>query len=178
MKLSLLTNKYFWYDLKYYISAFFNPRQKWLTKKIPKRWMDKPELIWLVLSEILVHYVEKEEGLYSPDRYKEDLEKGHITQEYFDGIVKRDKELRAAYDYIKSKPELEKQLQDAYPERGSFEDTFVKDGEHYRMRTCEELYGCSFAEAYKEVHKIEAKIQKEDQKALQTIIKYREYLWT
>jgi hypothetical protein len=181
MKLSLLTNKYFWFNLKYSISAFFNPRQKWLTKKIPNTWMDKTELIRVLLFECLIHYVEQEDGLDRMHLLKDDLKKGYIDQAYYDIDLLREKELLAAYKHIKVRDQLEREAFDAYPKCRQ-DDIFVKDencklGSYY-MKSCEELYGCSFEEAYGKCMQLENELEEKDEKALQTILKYRSYLWT
>jgi len=49
---------YFWREIGYKISCFFNPRQKWL--KIPRDYHDKPELIEHCLFTCLIHYCEVE----------------------------------------------------------------------------------------------------------------------
>ena len=178
-KLKLLTNRLFWLDIKYCISAFFNPRQKWLTKKIPTTWCDKTTLIPLVLFECLRHYVE-EEGLMSPDVYRKEYEDGYISETYRDKMIKVVTELREAYDHIVNRPWLEAEMYDAYPRTIEPNMEYFVKGEdgNYTMRSCEELYGCSYKEAYAKQQKLEKLLEKRDLKAMQTIVKYYEYLWT
>lgn len=57
------TYPWFWKDLKYSISSFFFPRNKWASKLIPRKWSDKPELIQEFLFAALIDYVEQEEGI-------------------------------------------------------------------------------------------------------------------
>lgn len=52
-----------WFDAKEQLSERMFPRQRWLTKRIPRRWMDKTELIPEVLFATLIHFVEQEDGL-------------------------------------------------------------------------------------------------------------------
>lgn len=52
-------SKHFWVRLWRIICDFFNPKQRWL--KIPRGWVDKPELIESVLFQALLDYVEGEE---------------------------------------------------------------------------------------------------------------------
>lgn len=179
-KLKRLTYVYFWLDIKYSISAFFRPRQAWLTKKIPKTWCDKTSLIPLLLFECLVHYIEEEEGLMSTDGYLKEYEDGHISKEYCDKMVKMATELREAYDHIKARPCLEQEMFDAYPKRLDLAMDHFKKNEngHYVLRSCEELYGCSYKQAYAKQQKLETLLAKKDLKAMQTIVKYHEYLWT
>ena len=179
---SLLFNSFYWWDLKYKIEAFFNPRQKWLTKTIPNTWCDKVTLIPHLLFSCLVHYVEDEKGLQDHIDWTEDLEKGHVSQEYVDNLKETDSELRSVYNYIKTeRPDLEKQHQNSYPTRKSkgVDDLFVEteDG-NLTMRSCEDLYGMPYKEAYAETHRLEALIEEKDMWAMQTIIKHYQKMWT
>ena len=101
MNYKRLFSRYFWKDLQYSIAAFFNPRQKWLTKHIPNTWMDKPELIKDVLFACLIHYVEEEQGLRDASFYEQDLKEGHISQEYYDHTTTVNNDLREVYVYLK-----------------------------------------------------------------------------
>jgi hypothetical protein len=48
----------------------------------------------------------------------------------------------------------------------------------YRMKSVEEIYGMSYEEAYREVHRLEKLIEDKDTEAMIGIIKNRQYLWT
>ena len=179
---SLLFNSFYWWDFRYKLEAFFNPRQKWLTKTIPNTWCDKVTLIPHLLFSCLIHYVEDEKGLQDHIDWTEDLEKGYISQEYVDSVKNTDNELREVYNYIKTeRPELEKQHKNSYPTPSSKEinDLFVKveDG-NYTMRSCEDLYGMSYKEAYAETYRLEALIEEKDMWAMNTIIKHYQKMWT
>ena len=179
---SLLFNSFFWWDVRYRISAFFNPRQKWLTKTIPNTWCDKVTLIPHLLFACLTHYVEDEKGLQDHTDWTEDLEKGYISQEYVDSVKNTDNELREVYNYIKTeRPELEKQHENSYPTPSSkaINDIFVKEEDgNCTMRSCEELYGMPYKEAYAEVRRLEALIEEKDMWAMKTIIKHYQKMWT
>lgn len=179
---------FYWKDKWWKLMAWFNPRQKWLTKKIPNTWCDKTELIPLILFEILTDFVENEDGLESiwGERYLNDP---HVSEEYRQQREPIRKELEEIYEYIKNeRPLLQKQLDEAYPvpvNGGDFfdrcEEVLEDDGKtvkHYRMKSCEEIYGKSFQEAYADVHRIEALIEDKDTWAMTGIIKNRAYLWT
>lgn len=120
MNIKRVFSKYFWNDIWYKITAFFNPRQKWLTKHIPNIWKDKPELIQDILFACLVHYVEEENGLHDESFYKKDLDEHYISKEYYDHSVEWNNDLREVYNYIKTeRPKLEKRstfenVQDMY----------------------------------------------------------------
>lgn len=111
MNYKRLFSRYFWSNQWYKITAFFNPRQKWLTKHIPNTWKDKPELIQDILFACLIHYVEEEEGLRDASFYEQDLKDGHLSQEYYDGSVEINNDLREIYNYIKvERPVLESNI--------------------------------------------------------------------
>lgn len=84
------------------LKSYLFPQQKWLTKKIPKTWEDKPELIRNILFEILVNYVEEEEGLQDQWDWEKEICAGHVSDKYVADIKKHDGELRAAYQYVKN----------------------------------------------------------------------------
>jgi Mn-dependent DtxR family transcriptional regulator len=46
------------------------------------------------------------------------------------------------------------------------------------MRSCEELYGMPYKEAYAEVRRLEALIEEKDMWAMNTIIKHYQKMWT
>ena len=179
---SLLFNSFYWWDIRYRIEAWFNPRQKWLTRTIPNTWCDKVTLIPHILFTCLVHYVEKEEGLKDQVDWSDDLAKGYVSQEYVDNVKTSDSELRAVYDYIKvERPALEEQYEHSYPTHSSkgINDLFVKNEDgNCTMRSCEEMYGMSYKEAYAETHRLEALLDERDMWAMQTIVKHYQKLWT
>jgi hypothetical protein len=105
------------------IKEFFSPKQRWLIKKIPNHWMDKPELIQLVLFETLIDYVENEEGLKDQFDFSEDLQAGYIEQEYVDNVKAVDGELRRVYNYIKNERQT---LEESYDYR-VYEEMDKKD---------------------------------------------------
>jgi hypothetical protein len=179
--LSLIFNSFFWWDLKYQISASFNPRQKWLTKSIPNTWCDKTTLIPHLLFECLIHYVEKEEGLRDQTDWSEDLKAGYVSQEYINTLKTRDTLLRAVYNYVKTeRTELEAAGGDSYPiPLSPTKDLFFKNEDGNRtMRSCDDVYGMSYAEAYAEANRLEKLIEEKDLWAMNIIVQYHQYLWT
>lgn len=124
-------------------------RQKWLTDKIKGDWMDKDHIIEIVLFESLIHYVEKENGLNPPQYdWSDDLRKNHVTQEQVNVFKKRQKELKNAYLYLKNeRPALEHQVE-------NWDGTNVN-----------------------EYLTLEESLFKKDTKIMNTIVKYRGYLW-
>jgi hypothetical protein len=170
-------SSYFWHNIKYQISAWFNPRQKWLTKTIPNTWCDKVTLIPNLMFTCLIHYVEDEEGLQDEVDWSQDLKEGYVSQEYINDCQNRDALLRQVYNYVKTeRPMLKKQHDDSYP---ATDDFFIKNEDgHYTMKRCEELYGMPFEEAYAETNRLEKLIEENDLWAMNAIVKYHQHMWT
>jgi len=124
-------------------------QQKWLTDKLKGDWMDKELIIEIALFESLIHYVEKEDGLNDAAYdYSYELEKGHIDQKTANANKKRQKELKNAYLYLKNeRPALQYQVD-------NWGGTNVNE---YLI--------------------LEESFLKKDTKIMNTIIKYRGYLW-
>jgi hypothetical protein len=150
------------YDKLIYV---LNPRQKWLTSKIPKHWQDKPELLRDIMFAIFVNYIEDEcNGKLDPDEFNNDLANGYISLKYVEEHVKRSNELNEIYNYIKfERPKLENDLANSYP------DVEIDQFSNIISRSYDE---------YKKAFEIEKEISISDKWALQTILDYREYLYT
>lgn len=90
------------------IRNWFNPRQKWLTKKIPNHWIDKDTLWEICILEGIKHYVEGEDALNN-------FETSQRDPEYPDHQKKFDREVSKMYEEITvALPKLEKQLEWAW----------------------------------------------------------------
>jgi hypothetical protein len=167
-------NKHYWWDLKCNLQCLFNPKQKWLTKKIPRTWCDKPELIQSLLFEILVHYVEEEDGLREID-HGDAVKAGHMSQEFVDEFIETNKQLFDAYHYIKeTRPVLEKAYYSALPSVKNWKDMFVplENGNfHMRASTPEEK------DAYATARSIEDDMDARDKNTLKTIVEHYKTLW-
>lgn len=157
------------YNVKWAICNFFNPKQKWLTKKISNSWQDKVELMRTLLFEMVVHFVEKEMEI--------------VDWDATEGHQQVAAELREVYKYIKEeRPALEKELDAAYPPMRN--DWFKKSDEPVREVDGVKFYTYNFTtteeekKCYERVHEIEAKIDELDQKHLHTIINNRQAMWT
>mgnify|MGYP006123807597 FL=1 len=181
MKLKLLFNSHYWFDVKYKIKSFFYPQQEWLTDLIPNTYCDKTELIPRILFACLVDYVEVEldsEHHHSLGYdFKEELKKGWVSKEYAELHMKKDAKLLKAYNYIKTgRDHIEARIDAAYPPRQDWEDMFKKSKEkegYYEMTISEERSAC-----YKEVNRLEAIKLDKDKWCMRVIIRYHEYLWT
>jgi len=133
-----------------------------LTKKIPNQWTDKDELIRIILFEMIVNFVESEEGVYDMD-FTKDLENKWVSQEYVDGVEARNQKIRDIYDYIKiERPRLEKCMIDSCPDIGDFGSLAA------HMRQAD----------YSEAIRYDKLVEDSDDAALKGIIELRGYLWT
>ena len=180
MNIHRLFSKYFYWDLKYKISAFFNPRQKWLTKKIPRTYCDKPELIRDILFNCLENFVSEDgEDCFNVADWEWSEEKKESRRK-----------LELAMDIIKVQiPAKQKELDDRWEADVS---TTVSDFLERRLedkKTCE-IDGKTVTtyalkplspeqkERVEENWKLEQEILDLEQKALMIIIEERTGLWT
>lgn len=155
----LIANQFWRSDVILPITAWFNPRQKWLTKVIPNTWCDKTELIPRINFAVLVDFVESEKGLSQLDiDWEDELKNGYVSQEYVDSVIHTYTELKDVYNYIKyERPSLEKAHDESYPELNA-------QGSYY--------------EIYAETNRLEKLIEDRDTWALTKIIEHRGVLWT
>jgi hypothetical protein len=125
-------------------------QQKWLTDKLKGDWIDKDSIIEIVLFDSLIHYVEKEDGLNDICYdFSEELQKGHVRQDTVDAIKLRQKELNDVYFYLKNeRPTLKNQV--------------------------DEWVGTNINEFIT----LEDSLLDKDTELMNTIVKYRGYLWT
>jgi len=92
------------------IRWWWNPRQKWLIKKIPNHWIDKDYLWEICILEGIKHYVEQDGGLDFNNYIS-----NQTDSNYPEWQKKFDKEVKTMYDYITViLPILEKELEDAW----------------------------------------------------------------
>lgn len=162
----LWTSRYFWTEFKYGISSFFNPRQKWLTSKIPKTYSDKVELLRIVCFECIVNFVEKEKCFE------------HINWESDEGHSIAASEIQKSYDMVKVEiPELEKLLEGSYKNsKVNILNMLEKDegSNYYNIRKFLPEEQKEFNERLELSNKIETLTQE----ACMLIMKNRNYLWT
>lgn len=167
-------NKHYWWDVQYKISGILKPRQKWLTKQIPKQWCDKVELIRLVLFESVIHFVESEDCFNTIDWEGSSAEH-----------AKAKKTLEEIYNLIKVElPALRQKEEDHWQSRkviprfadNLFGEKIVDENGNvsYRMRdfTPEER------EYYDISNKIGEEIYNLEQKICEMIVSVRNYMWT
>lgn len=162
----LIPNFSWRYHFYWWCHNLLFPKQKWLTKKVPRGWSDKPELIRDILFECLVNYVEEEKAFDNLGwDWSDEVEAGHISQEEADATNKAREELEWAYVYIKChrprKKAYENDLLDKAFEGVDFFDTIPKQQEAILDESI----------------KIEDYIREHDQKTLDIIVKHYERLW-
>jgi len=139
-------------ELKWKVYNYFRSSQHWLIKKIPRTYQDKVDLIPLILFEILIDFVENEEGLVSLNHgHTEDIDLGYITAKLVAKRVERYEELLAAYHFAK----VERPLMEAELIKKSYSGYDVK-----------------------EYFKYEQLLHQKENDAMMTIVKYSRYLWT
>jgi hypothetical protein len=148
-----LRNKGF--RLKCKLSCFYDwcdnvvfPRQKWLTKQIPRSWSDKTHLIPLLNFALVVDFIEGEKALEVVN-YEDGSE--HHSQFA--------KGLKDCYNYIKvRRPKIEEYLSNSYPDEEKMTGDYYVD--------------------YAEHNLLELLLNNEDTKYLTWIVVNRDYLWT
>jgi hypothetical protein len=154
----------FWYEQ---ISTRLFPRQRWLTKAIPRWYMDAPDIIDLALYQILINYWENDgesmlrrtyesftedsEDLINAGWSKEDIQKEH------DKNYECYCALREAYQWARERQGV----------RANIDRILI----HYRKTS-------EVKKVYNWFNAIEEHCLKEDDRHLQNIVKYRSYLWT
>jgi hypothetical protein len=138
------------------IRWWWNPRQKWLIKKIPNHWIDKDYLWEICILEGIKHYVEKDGGL---DHY----ESSQNDPSYPEWQKTFDKELKNVYNEITmSLPSLEKQLEDVWKKVPHFDFNEKVD----------------YNTVYGEVDRIEKKIADLKTDIMVWAVTNREKIWT
>lgn len=140
------------------ITCRINPRQRWLVKKIPKTWCDKPELIPILLYEMVIHFVEKEECF-------------KVTDWAGSGIAEEEKQLKEIYQWAKTgRNEFLNKIDKAYP-------NVVPTKENPFSFVKEDGSPTSFKD-YDLVFKLEKEFEEYDRECLIWIVKNRAILWT
>ena len=178
MKIKLLFNWHFWYDLKYKVKCFFKPRQEWLTDVIPDTYCDKVELIPRMLFKCLVHYVEVErqaDHLFPLDHdYTEDVREGRISPIEVDVNQKVDRDILKAYKWIvDGRPKLEEKIDNTYPSVDIDSMIVKREDGHFDMNIPDDVKAC-----YSKINKLEALKIKKDTEAMRLIVKHHQSLWT
>ncbi len=144
------------------IKWWWNPRQKWLIKKIPNHWIDKDTLWEICVLEGIKHYVEKDGGGLN---FEESDPLYPEWQKIFD------KEVKKYYNLITKKlPELEKELKEAWEKIPHFRFVNRKDEFNVAPNTYEKTYG--------EVDCLEKEIYDLKTEIMIWAVNKRDYIWT
>jgi hypothetical protein len=145
-------------DWKRNVTAFFRPRQRWLTKIIPNTWADKPWLIPEILYASVIHFVEEN----GEDCF-------NVTDWPGSGLAEQEKQLREVYEWAKTgRKKFQDRINAAHP---VFEP----------CKTDDELVtwlNADHRSQYEEVWRLEKEFDEIDKKHLHTIIDLLPHLWT
>lgn len=155
----------YYYD---YIKTIFKPNNSRIRKAIPRQYSDISGLVVNVNFEFIKAFYE--------DEYKADIVDWEATEQHSEFA----KWLESAYTYItKERPQLEIDLNNAYPPFKSFDDMFKpmvdKDGKKMYELADD---GIPYEVKYKEVNRIEEEIENKDTEVLTELVKRRNYFWT
>jgi len=150
------------------IKPFFSPSNKRIRKAVPREYRDVSSLIVDINFEFIKAFYE--------DEYKSDIVDWDATDHHkeFAGWLEK------SYGYItKTKPQLEKDLENAYPTSRPLDEWFepIIDENGKKMYQMKDD-GVPYEVKYKEVNRIEEVIKTKDTELLTELIKRREYFWT
>lgn len=150
------------------IRPIFKPQNKRIRKCIPRTWRDISHLMVDVNFEFIKAFYE--------DEYKADIVDWEATEQHSEFA----KWLEGVYLYItKERPQLEIDLQNAYPPFKGFDEMFKptvdKDGKRMFVMADD---GIPYEVKYKEVNRIEKLIEDTDTEILTEFVKRRNYFWT
>jgi hypothetical protein len=158
------------WSLIYYdqIRPIFKPQNQRIRKAIPRTWVDVTELVVSVNFEFIKAFYE--------DEFKADIVDWEATEHHKEFA----EWLEKAYEYVtKIKPQLEIDLQNAYPPSKPFEEMFERiPQEDGTTRMYMKDDGVPYEVKYKDVNRIEEEIRNRDTEILTELIKRREYFWT
>jgi hypothetical protein len=160
---------YSW-KMTYYdkIKPIFKPENQRIRKAIPRTWIDVTELVVSVNFEFIKAFYE--------DEYKADIVDWDATEQHKEFA----KWLEESYEYItKIRPQLEINLQNAYPQHKNFYNLFKEIVDENGKRMFQMVDdGVPYEVKYKDVIRIENEIENSDTEILTQIIKRRSYFWT
>jgi glycyl-tRNA synthetase beta subunit len=155
-------NGWWWKDVRYTVSAFFWPRQKWLTSKIPNKWIDKDTIMETCILECIKNYVEGEKALEYFDESQSD-------PTYPEHQKRFDKEVKEMYQFITvTLPELEEAQERAWTKVPEWD--FPRLTKQMDKKTYEEIYG--------EINRLEEEIENLKTKVMIWAVNNRGCIWT
>jgi hypothetical protein len=150
------------------IRPIFKPQNQRLRKAIPRKYSDISHLIVQVNFEFIKTFYEEE--------YKADIVDWNATEHHKEFAHW----LELSYKWItQRRPQLEKELEDAYPPTQPIEVMFERvPQEDGTTRLYMRDDGIPYEVKYKDVIRIENKINKKDTEVLTELVKRRDYFWT
>jgi len=150
------------------IRPIFSPSNQRIRKFIPRTYKDISHLMVDVNFEFIREFYE--------DEYKADIVDWEATEHHSEFA----KWLEGAYEYVtKIRPQLEIDLQNAYPPYKPIEEMFERiPQEDGTTRMYMKDDGIPYEVKYKDVNRIEEEIEKRDTEILTELIKRRYYFWT
>jgi hypothetical protein len=155
--------KYRYFD---YIRPFFSPENKRIRKAVPRTWRDVSSLIVDINFEFVKAFYE-DEFIDGPVNW--DATEPH--QEFASWLTK-------TYNYITiERPQLEKDMDNAYPPTRALKDMFKKSEKYPDMFEMVED-DIPYMVKYAEVNRLEKLIDDTDTEVLTEIVKRRHYFWT
>jgi hypothetical protein len=150
------------------VRPIFNPQNQRIRKAIPRTWVDVTEMVVSVNFEFIKAFYE--------DEFKADIVDWEATEQHSEFA----KWLEGAYQYITNiRPQLEINLQNAYPPHKEFDEMFkpiVEKNGNKKYQLIED--SVPYEVRYREVNRIEEEIKNRDTEVLTELIKRREYFWT
>ena len=155
----------YYYD---YVKPFFSPRNKRIRKAVPRQYRDISSLIVDINFEFVKAFYE--------DEYKADIVDWDATEHHKEFA----NWLEKSYEYItKTKPRLEKDLENAYPPCRDFDKMFEPTVDENGKKVFQMVDdGVPYEVKYKDVIRLEEEIRTKDTELLTELIKRREYFWT
>jgi hypothetical protein len=155
----------YYYD---YVKPIFKPQNQRLRKAIPRKYSDISHLIAEVNFEFIKTFYEEE--------YEADIVDWEAT-EYHKEFAEW---LERAYEYVaKARPQLQKDLEEAYPPHKGFHSLFEQIVDENGKNVFQMVDdGVPYEVKYKDVIRIENEINERDTETLTELIKRREYFWT
>jgi hypothetical protein len=155
----------YYYD---HIKTIFNPNNDRIRKAIPRQYSDITGLIVDVNFEFIKAFYE--------DEYKADIVDWEATEQHSEFA----KWLELSYKWItERRPQLQKDLENAYPQHSSIESLFKPTTDENGRRVFQMVDdGIPYEVKYAEVNRIEELIDNKDTEILTELIKRRNYFWT
>jgi len=150
------------------IRPIFRPQNERIRKSIPRTWADVSHLMVDVNFEFIKAFYE--------DEYKADIVDWEATEQHSEFA----KWLEITYTYItKDRPQLQKDLENAYPPSKLFDDMFKPTTDENGKKMFQMVDdGIPYDVKYKEVNRIEKLIEDTDTEILTEFVKRRNYFWT